>query len=94
MLGNAKGVVAAAVSVQVFGNEVTLQGMLGYGVTVAGVFAYSESKRRAKAEKEVKGGEAELYRPSPGIRDGLSSATANLPISFREYNGQQHQSHV
>jgi drug/metabolite transporter (DMT)-like permease len=53
VLGNAKGVVAAAVSVRVFGNTVTTQGILGYAITVAGVFAYSESKRRAKAEKEA-----------------------------------------
>mmetsp|Transcript_26790 Transcript_26790/g.68228 ORF Transcript_26790/g.68228 Transcript_26790/m.68228 type:complete len:345 (+) Transcript_26790:130-1164(+) len=50
VLGNAKGVVAAVVSVRVFGNTVTTQGILGYAITVAGVFAYSEAKRRGKAE--------------------------------------------
>ncbi|KAG2451423.1 hypothetical protein HYH02_004022 [Chlamydomonas schloesseri] len=49
VLGNAKGVVAAAVSVAVFRNTVTVQGCLGYAITVAGVFLYSESKRRSKA---------------------------------------------
>ncbi|GLC44123.1 hypothetical protein PLESTB_000926600 [Pleodorina starrii] len=49
VLGNAKGVVAAAVSVAVFKNVVTGQGALGYAITVGGVFMYSESKRRAKA---------------------------------------------
>ncbi|PNH09611.1 putative sugar phosphate/phosphate translocator [Tetrabaena socialis] len=49
VLGNAKGVVAAAVSVAVFRNMVTAQGCGGYAITVAGVFMYSESKRRAKA---------------------------------------------
>jgi hypothetical protein len=36
VLGNAKGVVAAAVSVAVFRNAVTAQGCLGYAITVAG----------------------------------------------------------
>ncbi|KAG2445767.1 hypothetical protein HXX76_000371 [Chlamydomonas incerta] len=49
VLGNAKGVVAAGVSVAVFRNTVTVQGCLGYAITVAGVFLYSESKRRSKA---------------------------------------------
>lgn len=49
VLGNAKGVVAAGVSVAVFRNTVTVQGCLGYAITVGGVFLYSESKRRAKA---------------------------------------------
>ncbi|PNW72812.1 hypothetical protein CHLRE_15g643385v5 [Chlamydomonas reinhardtii] len=44
VLGNAKGVVAAAVSVAIFRNVVTAQGCIGYGVTVAGVFLYSECK--------------------------------------------------
>ncbi len=49
VLGNAKGVVAAAVSVAVFKNIVTAQGALGYAVTVGGVFLYSTAKRRSKA---------------------------------------------
>lgn len=49
VLGNAKGVVAAFISVLVFANTVTLTGCLGYGITVGGVFMYSESKRQSKA---------------------------------------------
>ncbi|KXZ48122.1 hypothetical protein GPECTOR_30g218 [Gonium pectorale] len=49
VLGNAKGVVAAFVSVLVFRNVVTSQGITGYAITVTGVFLYSESKRRSKA---------------------------------------------
>jgi drug/metabolite transporter (DMT)-like permease len=48
VLGNCKGVIAAVVSVLLFKNKVTPRGMLGYAVTVAGVFLYSESKRRGK----------------------------------------------
>ncbi|GBF95844.1 sugar phosphate phosphate translocator-like [Raphidocelis subcapitata] len=51
VLGNMKGVIAAAVSVALFRNVVTARGLLGYAITVAGVFAYSESKRRARATK-------------------------------------------
>lgn len=42
VLGNAKGAVAVVVSVLVFRNPVSLTGMLGYSVCVAGCFAYSE----------------------------------------------------
>lgn len=42
VLGNAKGVIAAGVSVLLFKNQLTPLGVLGYGITVCGVFAYSE----------------------------------------------------
>ncbi|KAG2484221.1 hypothetical protein HYH03_016956 [Edaphochlamys debaryana] len=58
VLGNAKGVVAAAVSVAVFKNMVTWQGCVGYAITVGGVFLYSESKRRAKAAGAAPAGRA------------------------------------
>jgi len=48
VLGNCKGVIAAFVSVLMFKNVVTPRGCLGYALTVAGVFLYSESKRRGK----------------------------------------------
>ena len=47
VLGNGKGVVAAAVSIMIFKNPVTLMGITGYIITIAGVVAYSESKKRA-----------------------------------------------
>lgn len=46
VIGNAKGVIAAVVSVMVFHNPVTYKGIVGYAITVSGVFLYSESKRR------------------------------------------------
>ena len=42
VLGNVKGVVAVIVSVLWFRNPISLYGMLGYGVTVGGVVAYSQ----------------------------------------------------
>ncbi len=54
VLGNAKGVVAAGVSVLVFRNVVTAQGALGYAITLGGVFLYSTAKRRFKVEAASK----------------------------------------
>ncbi|GJM94440.1 hypothetical protein PR202_ga11082 [Eleusine coracana subsp. coracana] len=48
VLGNAKGIVAVVVSILIFRNPVTVVGMLGYGVTVAGVVLYGEAKKRNK----------------------------------------------
>jgi hypothetical protein len=47
VLGNAKGVVCAALSIMIFHNPVTFMGMTGYAITVLGVFMYSESKRQS-----------------------------------------------
>ncbi|KAF0924013.1 hypothetical protein E2562_008359 [Oryza meyeriana var. granulata] len=49
VLGNAKGAVAVVVSILIFRNPVTFMGMLGYGITVAGVVLYGEAKKRSKA---------------------------------------------
>ncbi|KAM3406633.1 hypothetical protein ACQJBY_000606 [Aegilops geniculata] len=48
VLGNAKGAVAVIVSILIFKNPVTVMGMLGYGVTIAGVVLYGEAKKRSK----------------------------------------------
>ena len=42
VLGNAKGVVAALISLAIFKNPVTIKGAVGYGITVFGVILYSE----------------------------------------------------
>ena len=42
VLGNAKGVVAAVISVAIFRNRVTAVGSVGYCITVGGVVAYSQ----------------------------------------------------
>ncbi len=42
VLGNAKGVIAAIVSVMVFANPVTWRGTLGYAITIFGVVLYSQ----------------------------------------------------
>ncbi|CAK9262334.1 unnamed protein product [Sphagnum jensenii] len=48
VLGNAKGAVAVVVSILLFRNPVSVVGMVGYSLTVFGVFLYSEAKRRCK----------------------------------------------
>ncbi|KAG4915898.1 hypothetical protein JHK87_053455 [Glycine soja] len=46
VLGNAKGAVAVVISILLFRNPVTVLGMGGYTITVMGVAAYGETKRR------------------------------------------------
>ncbi|GFS36941.1 nucleotide-sugar transporter family protein [Actinidia rufa] len=48
VLGNAKGAVAVVISVLLFQNPVTFIGIGGYTMTVMGVIAYGEIKRRFK----------------------------------------------
>jgi multidrug transporter EmrE-like cation transporter len=50
VLGNAKGAVATVVSILLFRNPVTVMGMVGYSITITGVIAYSEAKRRYKPQ--------------------------------------------
>lgn len=51
VLGNAKGVVAAIISVMVFANPVTWTGIIGYATTMLGVVLYSDAKSRFPVEK-------------------------------------------
>ncbi|MFS7933668.1 hypothetical protein Hanom_Chr04g00382551 [Helianthus anomalus] len=46
VLGNAKGAVAVVISILLFRNPVTVVGIAGYSMTVMGVVAYGEAKRR------------------------------------------------
>jgi multidrug transporter EmrE-like cation transporter len=46
VLGNAKGAVAVVISIFIFRNPVTFVGIAGYTMTVLGVVAYGEAKRR------------------------------------------------
>ncbi|KAL3534396.1 hypothetical protein ACH5RR_002857 [Cinchona calisaya] len=48
VLGNAKGAVAVVISILIFRNPVTVTGIAGYTMTVMGVVAYGEAKRRYK----------------------------------------------
>lgn len=48
VLGNAKGAVAVVISILIFRNPVTVIGIGGYTMTVLGVIAYGETKRRYK----------------------------------------------
>ncbi|XP_002988030.2 probable sugar phosphate/phosphate translocator At3g11320 isoform X1 [Selaginella moellendorffii] len=49
VLGNAKAAVAAAISVLIFRNPVTVTGLTGFTITILGVILYSEAKKRSKA---------------------------------------------
>ncbi|KAI8468716.1 MAG: triose-phosphate transporter family-domain-containing protein [Monoraphidium minutum] len=73
VLGNLKGVIAAAVSIALFRNPVTAKGLLGYAITVAGVFMYSNSKRKAKAEEDAE--------PAAGVGGGGGGGEPLLPKS-------------
>jgi len=44
VLGNAKGVVAAGISILIFKNPVTMQGAVGYAIALFGVALYSHAK--------------------------------------------------
>ncbi|KAG6744756.1 hypothetical protein POTOM_051394 [Populus tomentosa] len=46
VLGNAKGAVAVVIPIFIFRNPVTFVGIAGYSMTVLGVVAYGEAKRR------------------------------------------------
>ncbi|KAK4791984.1 hypothetical protein SAY86_022419 [Trapa natans] len=48
VLGNAKGAVAVVISIMLFRNPVTVMGIGGYTITVLGVIACGEAKRRFK----------------------------------------------
>lgn len=73
VLGNAKGVVAAALSVLIFRNPVTLLGGLGYAITMVGVVAYSESRKVARREP---GSPAVADADKAGTEWGTSSGVA------------------
>ncbi len=49
MLGNVKGVVAVVASILWFRNPVNVASMMGYGITVSGVVAYSQARAAADA---------------------------------------------
>ncbi|KAL6785738.1 hypothetical protein ACKKBF_B01450 [Auxenochlorella protothecoides x Auxenochlorella symbiontica] len=53
VLGNAKGVVAVVTSVLYFQNPVNAMSALGYTITVAGVVAYSQAKKRTRKVASV-----------------------------------------
>uniref|UniRef100_A0A061RBV7 Putative sugar phosphate phosphate translocator n=1 Tax=Tetraselmis sp. GSL018 TaxID=582737 RepID=A0A061RBV7_9CHLO len=56
VLGNAKGVVAVAISILLFRNPVSYVALVGYGITVLGVVAYSRAKSSSKAHFNSKAG--------------------------------------
>jgi hypothetical protein len=64
VLGNAKGVVAAVISVFVFKNDVTAAGALGYFICVMGtaLFTYVKVMEKLKETRELQ----EQSKPAAG----------------------------
>tara|TARA_B110000459_G_C16561651_1_gene471872 strand:- start:199 stop:1173 length:975 start_codon:yes stop_codon:yes gene_type:complete len=71
VLGNAKGAVAVVVSIFLFKNPVSPIGMFGYSITIMGVVAYSEAKKRSK-EKMRRRDDLELLGDGKGSSGNLA----------------------
>lgn len=82
VLGNCKGVIAAIVSIMLFRNPVTRNSCLGYAVTVAGVFAYSEAKRRLTAPQAGNAGAKAQPAASADIEASLEPLLAEGRSNF------------
>lgn len=52
VLGNLKGVVLAMISIMIFKNPITIQGVVGFGITMVGTALYSWSKAQPVRESE------------------------------------------
>lgn len=63
MLGNVKGVVAAAVSIALFQNAISWQGCAGYAIALAGVMAYSRCKQSSAAHLGLSSDGSVEYAP-------------------------------
>lgn len=63
VLGNAKGVIAAIVSVLIFRNPVSIVGWGGFAITMVGVVLYSETRRRASTRRG-QGPQVPVWEPS------------------------------
>ena len=81
VLGNAKGAVAVVVSIILFRNPVSGIGMVGYGITIAGVVAYSEAKKRGK--------EAAAKRMGRGASSGGLELLGNEGEADRQRSGSK-----
>ena len=81
VLGNAKGAVAVVVSIILFRNPVSGIGMVGYGITIAGVVAYSEAKKRGK--------EAAAKRMGRGASSGVLELLGNEGEADRQRSGSK-----
>mmetsp|Transcript_11080 Transcript_11080/g.19253 ORF Transcript_11080/g.19253 Transcript_11080/m.19253 type:complete len:358 (+) Transcript_11080:70-1143(+) len=76
VLGNAKGVVGSVVAVLIFQNAVTAQSVLGYAVTVAGVYWYSAAKKHYKPSPQEP-----LTGPSKVAQDAASALVHREQLS-------------
>ena len=80
MLGKAKGVIAVVLSLLIFRNRVKWLGMVGYSMCVAGVFCYSEAKRRGAARHGIghaRGQGLTVAVDQVGVGGGLATPAAS-----------------
>lgn len=80
MLGNAKGVFAAAVSVAVFHNVVTPLGAVGYAITLAGVALYTRAKRAAITAAASSYGGGRVVEVLKGQQGSLALTVDSTPL--------------
>jgi hypothetical protein len=74
VLGNAKGVVAAVISVFIFKNDITVTGALGYLITVMGTALYTYVKVMEKVKEQ-----------GDGAGDGEQAQSKEASETGREY---------
>ena len=86
VLGNAKGVAAVAISIALFHNPFSALAAVGYFITLCGVFAYAEAKRKGApaATPAALGHEKEALQAAPGqqaerVSPRLSPRLASKP---------------
>ena len=75
VLGKAKSVIAVAISLLLFRNPVTLPGMTGYAITLAGVAAYSQAKARARAAQKHGGAPVAAAEQHADVESGGGMGT-------------------
>ena len=68
VLGNGKGVVGVIMSILIFRNPVTVTGMFGYAITVAGVVCYGESKKHAASKSTSSASSSSALAAASGMK--------------------------
>ena len=81
VLGKAKGVIAVVLSLLIFRNRVKPLGMAGYSLCVAGVFCYSEAKRRGGRNTQGHARQQQqLVMPVDAAGGGLLPLSISSPV--------------
>lgn len=90
MTGNAKGIVAAIVSVVIFNNAVSFIGSCGYFITILGVAAYSFSKSLPKRRAALALGNPaqSLESAAPLLDDPIWAEKGGKPDCKQSWSGR------